>query len=193
MNFESINKPNQDVDSYYNDLVNNIVNISLYELWRIYCVVYHALEDPHKRLQTKKMLKPGMDISYFTQKENRLIYAIIIAIDKNQVLVCNKHDAKRCWINLYMINIDNIAVNKLTTPILGKVTKLDLKVGDKVGWTCSRTNTELYGLITKLNTKTAKIELANRDIWTVYYESLFTVFDCQHTNTYETTYTLIEN
>ena len=59
----------------------------------------------------------------------------------------------------------------------GRVDRLTLRVGESVGFINHRDNKELYGIVIKLNQKTATIQLSTGAKWRVSYNLLFYVMD----------------
>ena len=68
--------------------------------------------------------------------------------------------------------------NEAIRAALHKVRRDLLRVGDTVGFR-NRSNREVYGVVTKLNPKTASVRLTTAEQWRVHYGFLFHVLDAQ--------------
>lgn len=71
----------------YSEITKVFNDTSIFDLWRIRCVISTMMEESDKICQVKIQLTPDMAISYFDAKENRLIEATVIKINRTQVLV----------------------------------------------------------------------------------------------------------
>lgn len=150
------------------------------------------LEDPSRNQAIKNQLRVGMQISYFDPNENRLLDATIIQIKRTQVLLKNTHDYKLYKIPFYMLNINNVNTSVTTSATKGTLSKLNLKVGDNVGWLSAQSNQELFGTVVKLNPKRAKIKLPSGTTWNVPYNMLFPTLEGSSTPAGHDTGLLIE-
>ena len=75
-----------------------------------------------------------------------MVPAIVITVNKTRVLVLNKEDSKRWDIPFYMLSLENIELNIVTTLRSG-LSKINFKVGDNVGFTSSKLGKEVFGKI----------------------------------------------
>ncbi len=64
----------------YNELIQELKQATLFELWRFRCVIDQLLEIPEKIKAIQRALKPGMNVSYFDDTENRSISAMVINV-----------------------------------------------------------------------------------------------------------------
>ena len=65
----------------FNHLSNELEKASIFDLWRIKCVIDNQMNDPDKLLEAKKRLYPNQEISYFDSEKNHLIDAIVIEVN----------------------------------------------------------------------------------------------------------------
>jgi hypothetical protein len=159
-----------------NDFLSKLEKASLFELWRLRTVIDKHMEDPYRLMQVRAKLRLGQKVSYFAPEENREIEGIITKIGQSRAAIKHKHDQKHWNIPFYMLNIDCIPTDIKTNR--QKVDRLTLKVGDKIGFIDHRNNNkELYGIVIKLNPKTAGIKLNSGELWRVGYGGLFYVLD----------------
>ena len=162
------------VDSMnYSQILDQLNNASLFELYRLNQAIQHRLEDPVKIKNIKNSLKIGQDIEYFDAEENRLIEANIIELNRTRLLVKNWHDGKRWNVPYYHINLDH--VNITIAGSSGNLDRNSLKVGDQVAFKDKKGN-ELFGEVIKLNRKTAGV-LVGTVRWRVGYSLMSLVID----------------
>lgn len=159
------------------ELIKQFEKLSLFELWRIQCVIDQLLEAPEKIASIKRALHPGMEISYFEKVINRTITAVVLNVNKTRALVLNKEDGKRWNIPFYMLNLEKVNTNITTTPTQGKYSKINFKVGDNVGWMSPTFGKETFGKIVKLNPKYARVILSDGRLWNVPYNMLIPTLD----------------
>ena len=165
----------------FNKFVQAFESASLFELYRLRSTISKMLEDPKKISTIRRQLRPGMQISYFEDNENRLVEATVINVRRTMVLV-QRHDNNSRW-NIYLecINLENISVDlAIKSNKTGELNRTNLKIGDRVGWISSKENQEMFGTIVKLNLKRAQIELSDKQVWNVPYSMLFPVIDAEN-------------
>ena len=157
----------------YELIVSELQKASAFDLYRLQSAIGHLLDDPAHLNSIKHQLRPGMEITYFEPQENRLIPAQVLEIRRTRVAIRELETRKRWTVPLYMINIED--TNTDIPPKSNQVDRLSLKIGDQVGFT-ARDGDELFGIVTKLNPKRAKIQ-TGQGVWAVPYSMLFTVID----------------
>ena len=150
----------------YASLLDALGKASLFDLWRLNAAIGRALEDPNKNEAIRANLRVGQSIRYFEAKENREIPGTVMEIKRSRALIQNDHDKKLWNIPFYMINLQEAHVDFPASRT--KVRPDSLRVGDAVGYR-SRTQCEVYGVVIKLNRKTATVRLATGQQWGVPY------------------------
>jgi hypothetical protein len=160
----------------YASLLDALGKASLFDLWRLSAALRRALEDPNKNQAIRANLRVGESIRYFEAKQNREIPGSVVAIKRSRALIQNDHDKKLWDIPFYMINLQGAHVDFHASR--AKVSPDSLRVGDAVGYR-SRTQREVYGVVIKLNRKTATVRLATGQQWGVPYRLLFYILDAQ--------------
>lgn len=160
----------------YASLLDALGKASLFDLWRLHAAISRALEDPRKNEAIRASLHIGQAVRYFDARENREIPGRVVEIKRSRALIQSEHDQKLWNIPFYMINLRNADVDVRPGP--QKVRRDSLRVGDSVGYR-SRAHREVYGVVTKLNRKTATVRLTTGDEWGVPYHLLFYVLDAQ--------------
>ena len=153
-------------------------NASLFDLWRLNATVGRALEDPRKNEDLRAKLRIDQAVRYFDARQNREIGGRIVEIKRHRALIRNDHDQKLWNIPFYMINLQGVAMDVPFSPDHQKVRRESLRVGDSVGYK-SRTHRVVYGVVEKLNPKTATVRLTDGQQWNVSYSLLFNVLDAQ--------------
>jgi hypothetical protein len=157
----------------YSEILQELNNASMFELYRLQQAIRRSLEDPARIRKVKDSLRVGQDIGYFDAEENRLIEASILELKRTRALVKNRHDGKLWNIPFYLINIDQADVT-ISSPT-GKLDRNSLRVGDKVAFR-DRNGNELFGEVIKLNQKTAGV-LVGTIPWKVGYRLLSSIIE----------------
>ena len=162
----------------YNLILAELQKASAFELYRVQAAIRKLLDDPKRLTAIKRQLRPGMEITYLNEQENRLIPARLLEVRKTRAAIQDLESGKRWTIPLYMINLQQADIH--IAPQQGNVDRLSLRIGDTVGFE-GRDGQELFGEVIKLNPKRAKIKTA-QGIWNVPYSMLFTVIDGEQTH-----------
>jgi hypothetical protein len=154
--------------------IDTLNQASSYELFRIQIAMRRILEDPARINSIKQQLRIGQTVTYFDIAANKEISATLLEINRSRVFVQNHHDGKKWTLTFCMLNISGtkVDINKSSR----RVDRLTLKVGDHIGY-ISRDGIEVYGVVTKLNQKTASVTIASGAKWRVSYSLLFHVMD----------------
>ncbi len=156
------------------EILNEMNNASLFELYRLNQAIRRQLEDPKRINILKKQLKAGQLISYFDTDENRLVDAVIMELKRTRVLVRNTKDGALWNIPFYYINADNLDAD-ISATHSRRVDRNVLKVGDKVCFK-DKKGVELFGKVIKLNQKTAGVSVGNIK-WRVAYGLLSPIIE----------------
>ena len=180
---------NREIFMDYSMILKELNKASLFDLYRMQVAIDQQLDNPARIKQVKRLIKPGMEISYFDSTQNRLIDATVISLRQSRLLVENKHDGKRWTINFYMVNLDRVETDISTHQVIDRT---QLKVGDSVGF-YNRENKETYGKVIKLNQKTATVFVSGASKWRVSYQLLFKLIDIEKSNTLLQSNTLLKN
>lgn len=160
-----------------NNILEQIKSWSLFDLDRLSHSIRELLNDTDKHDALRHHLTAGMHITYFNYNLNKCIEATILDIKKTRASIINIDDKKRWNIPLCWINLEGVDTRPPPKKRGSNLDRSAFSIGDTVGWSSNRYGHDLYGIITKLNPKTAKIRLGNGERWTVYYGHLFLVMD----------------
>ena len=175
----------------YASLIEALSKAPLFDLWRLKTAIARTLEDPSKNEAIRASLRVGQSVHYFDAVANREIPGCVIEIKRSRALIQNDHDKKLWNIPFYMINLQGQDVD-IPARAHQKVRRELLRVGDAVGFR-NRTNREVYGVVTKINHKTASVRLTTGEQWRVHYGFLFHVVDAQADPTQQAPRHQIEN
>jgi hypothetical protein len=161
----------------YTFIIEELRTASLFDLFCLHAALNQQLEDPQRIEQVRTRLRPGMQISYFDEVQNRLVEATVRELHRTRLVVENRHDQKLWSILFCAVNIDSVETNiRSTTAAQYVLDRSRLKVGDGVGFR-DRQNQDKYGRIVALNQKTATISTSDNQKWRVAYQFLFPVID----------------
>ncbi len=158
----------------YTQLLHELQQASLFDLYRLQAGIGKMLDQPERIQAIKRRLRPDMQVTYFDERENRLIPAVVEEIQRTRLAVRNKEDGRRWSIRFCMINLDGVDTDIHASQ--GQVDRNKLKVGDTVGFH-DRQQREQYGQIVRLNQKTVTIHTKVGTKWRVAYSFLFKVMD----------------
>lgn len=160
----------------YTAILQELNKASLFDLHRLQSAIYQELLNPQRIDQIKAQLKIGQLISYFDSESNSLVDAVILKIHRTRCLVRNTKDQKSWNIPFYYLNLDEVNTDIQPPKNADGIPKNSLKVGEKVGYK-DRTNNDQFGIVMRLNPKTATIKLNERTTWLVPYRLLFRVIE----------------
>jgi len=175
----------------YASLLEALSKAPLFDLWRLKTAIARTLEDPRKNEAIRASLRVGQSTHYLDAAGNREISGCIIEIKRSRALIQHYHDKKLWNVPFYMINLQGQDVD-VPAKAHEKVRRDLLRVGDAVGFR-DRTNREVYGVVTKLNRKTAAVRLTTGEQWRVHYDFLFHILDAQAYSTQQAPQHQIEN
>ena len=157
----------------YDLVLSELQQASNFELFRLQAAISTLLDDPGRLNAIKQRLRPGMEISYFHEQENRLVSAKLLEVRKTRAAIQDGTSGKRWSIPLYMINLEQSDTD--LSPRKQGVDRLSLRIDDQVGFK-GKNSEELFGTVIKLNPKRAKIKVGDT-IWSVPYAMLFSIID----------------
>jgi hypothetical protein len=159
----------------YSHLLEELEQASLFDLYRLHVAIGHQLDDPKRILAIRRQLKPGQEITYFDDRENRLVKATVISLKRTRLLVESCHDGQQWNIPFHFVNLEGVDTDIKPSSRQG-LDRNQLKVGDQVGFH-DRQNYERYGEIIRLNQKTATLLVDRTTKWRVAYSLLFPIIE----------------
>lgn len=160
----------------YSELLRNLENASLFDVYRLRIALDVCLEQPDKVLAVKRQLRAGMEISYFSGRYNKMTDAVIVEVQKNCVYATDKGTEKRWSVPFYAVNLEHVDTDIHFSTNKTALDRNQLHVGENIGF-IGKNDQEMYGLITKLNPKTASITARDGSHWRVDYRYLFQIVD----------------
>lgn len=166
----------------YSEIIERLKEASSFDLHRLQVAINQQLESPQRTEEIRRRLKLGQRISYFDERENRLIEAKIIKLKRTRVLVEHISDKERWNIPFYYINLDGVDTDISFSRKTG-LEKSQLSVGDVVGFQ-DKQNNDVYGKIIRLNQKTVSLVTDTNAKWRVGYKFLYLVIDGEKQDPY---------
>ncbi len=160
----------------YSAILQALNQESLFDLHRLQSAIYHELQNPKRIDQIKAQLREGQLISYFDPQTNSLIDAVVEKVHRTRCLVKNTKDQKSWNIPFYYLNLENVATDIQPAKNTVGLSKNTLKVGMKVGFR-DRGQQDQFGIVTRLNPKTATVTAPHGKGWLVPYSLLFQVIE----------------
>ena len=163
----------------FTEIMNNIKNASLFEIFRLGMAIHHELENPDRIKATRLSFKVGDNLSFFDEDSNGLRNAEVLEKNNKYVAMIDRSE-KRIWKVPYcFLNIDNVDTEIHQQPN-EKLTKNNLKVSDSVGF--NNDGVQTSGVIIRLNHKTVTLVTANHHQWRVSYGQLYKIIDAEVDN-----------
>lgn len=170
----------------YSEVLQALENASLFDVYRLKIAINFLLDQLERLFAIKRQLSIGMNISYFCNRENKLIDAVIEEIRRNNACVRNKDDGKPWIIPFYFINLQNTNTDIHIKSAHKKIDRNQLQVGENISFTGRDDQEEMYGTIVQLNQKTVSVLTRNGERWRVGYGLLSKTLDADDYETFDT-------
>ena len=97
----------------YSHLLEELEQASLFDLYRLHVAIGHQLDDPKCIRAIRRQLKPGQEITYFDDRENRLVKATVISLKRTRLLVESCHDLQQWNIPFHSVNLEGVATEQV--------------------------------------------------------------------------------
>lgn len=158
----------------YTEILQQIRGATAFDLYRLRTAIDRLLDDPKRIAEARRHIRPGSEVAYFSQTDNRMIEAHVLEFRQTTVLVENKHDQQQWIIPYYWLNVHgtNVQITERRQEGLGRN---EVAVGEHVGFV-DKNGREQYGEVTRLNRKTVTLKTEGGK-WRVSYELLFKVLE----------------
>lgn len=160
----------------YSAILHALQSATPFDLYRLRMGIDGMLDQPERLLPIRRQLRPGMEISYFSGRENRLVEAVVEEVHRMNVHVRDKAAGKRWSIPLYAVNLGQVNADLHPQHGQTRLERNQLQVGASIGFH-DRDQRECYGTILQLNPKTATILTRSGERWRVAYALLFKVME----------------
>ncbi|MBK1649341.1 hypothetical protein [Rhabdochromatium marinum] len=160
----------------FTEVLDVLNDASLFELYRLDAAIRNQLENPARIAAVKQALTQGQRVRYFDDRENRIVEARLLQINRTRVLVQNIADGRNWTLPFYMLDLDGTDVDIAAQSKRG-LDKNSVRVGDRVAFR-DRQGREQFGEVIKLNTKTAGVMVNNRR-WRVAYSLLSPIIEAE--------------
>ena len=154
-------------------IVSQLDQATAFDLYRLHAAVGRLMDDPRRLDAIKRSLHPGMEVSYFDARKNRLFPARILEIRRTRAVVQPVPTGERWAVPMFAINLQGAHTD--IAPGKTGLDRLLLKIGDAVGFP-DKDGNDRFGQVIKLNPKRAKID-TGQGVWAVPYSMLFPVVD----------------
>ncbi len=160
----------------YTHILQELQSASLFDLFRLRVAIEGQLDNPARIAEVRARLRPGMNVRYFDEVQNRLVPARVVELNRTRLVVDNLADGRRWSIRFCAVNLDGVDVDLRPGPTPQPLDRSLLSVGDRVGYR-DRQNREAYGRILALNPRTATVLTNDGQQWRVAYALLFKVVE----------------
>jgi len=179
---ESPSSPASQVD--YTDVLEQLKDATLFDLYRLSCVLNRMLDDPDRIERVKQTVRVGGEIEYFDPAENRSVKAMVLRCNRTRAVVRNVDDGVIWKITYCSINTGGKS-STIHEHVARGLGRHEVSVGERVGF-LDKDNQERFGTITRLNPKTVTLicdDEGQSGKWLVDYTYLFRVLDANASKT----------
>jgi hypothetical protein len=159
----------------YTELLNQLQQASLFDLYRLSVAIDRELENPQQINAVKRKLRLGMELYYFDRIQNRAINARLVALRQKQAVIFDLEQNKDFLVPYYMLNVERVETSiheKANT-----LTANNLKVGDCVGFNSD--GRDFVGIVQRLNHQTVTVHTNTGQKWRVSYSYLHRIHDAE--------------
>jgi hypothetical protein len=159
----------------YSNLLNQLEQATLFELYRLQVAIANELENPKRLIALKRQLTIGMALSYFEPVENRSRKATLLELKQKNVIVFDHEKQHRLIIPYVMLNVNEVDTDIHRAGHAESLTANTLKVGDHVGF--NNNGEPVVGVIKRLNKKTVTLVTHANEQWRAGYSHLYRVYE----------------
>lgn len=158
----------------FTEIAEELESASLFEIYRLSCLINSMLDNPQKTNALLKNLNIGQEIQYFDEDKNCLIDCILLEKKKKKVRLKEKISGKIWTMPVYFLNLEKIDVSVNTgRKNEHNYDRNSFQVGEEVWFHNKSKGVDMYGNIIKLNPKRALIQIKDMDErWFVYYSNI---------------------
>ncbi|MBF0295584.1 MAG: hypothetical protein HQL96_10390 [Magnetococcales bacterium] len=160
----------------YADILHALQFVTPFDLYRLRIGIDALLDDPARLLPVKRRVHIGLEILFFNARENRVMTGVVEKVQRTTLDVRAKPEGTFWRIPLYAVNMAGVDAGIHAASSAEPSGKDHFKVGDAIGFH-GRDNRERYGVILKINQKTATILTREGTRWRVAFSLLFKVMD----------------
>ncbi|MBF0180512.1 MAG: hypothetical protein HQM03_10870 [Magnetococcales bacterium] len=160
----------------YSEIVRALQAATPFDLYRLRIGIDALLDDPARLLPIKRRVYTGLEIRFFNARENRIMTGVVEKVQRTTLDVRAKPEGTYWRIPLCAVNMAGVETDISPASSAEPLAKNHFKVGDAIGFQ-GRDNRERYGVILKLNQKTATILTREGTRWRVVFSLLFKVMD----------------
>jgi hypothetical protein len=160
----------------YKRLLDEFSKANMFDLFRLSEAILKELDSPDRIDRIKNSIHVGMEVSYFEDRENRLINAKVTEKKIKKVVVYAPEKGHKVTMPYCMLNLGDADVD-IPESKADNLTANNVKVGDWVGF--HHNGEDIIGMIRKINRATVSLTTTSKKRWRVHYEHLFRVHDAE--------------
>jgi exonuclease III len=160
----------------YKRVLDEFSKASMFDLFRLFVAIRKELDSPDRIDRLKNSIHVGMEVSYFEDRENRLINAKVTEKKIKKVVVYVPENDDEIIMPYYMLNLGDADVT-ISASKADNLTANNVIVGDWVGF--HHKGEDIIGVIRKINRATVSLVTTSKKRWRVYYKYLFRVHDAE--------------
>jgi hypothetical protein len=147
---------------------------SPYDLYRLRVALKNQMDDPEKIKAIRQHFSVNSDISYFNSIKNSLCRGMVLRKNLKKVVVMDREDTQVWTVSYYAINLTG-KESDIQGDRHEKLTKNNLRVNDRIGF--DHEGKHYFGIVNKLNHKTASVLTSEHKRFRVGYGLLFKVIE----------------
>ena len=158
----------------FTTVLTSLKEASLYDLYRLRVALKNQMDDPEKIKALRQCFAVGSSISYFNSIKNSLCRGTVLRKNLKKVVVMDLEDTQVWTVPYYAINLTG-KESDIQRDHHEKLTKNNLRVNDRIGF--DHEGKHYFGIVNKLNHKTASVLTSEHKRFRVGYGLLFKVIE----------------
>jgi hypothetical protein len=156
----------------YKRLLDEFSKVNMFDPFRLSDAILNELDSPDRIDRLKNSIHVGMEVSYFEDRENRLINAKVTKKKTKKVVVYDPEKGHKVTMLYCMLNPGDADVN-IPESKADNLTANNVKVGGSVR--LHHNGEDIIGVIRKINHASVSLLTISKKRWRVCYEHLFRV------------------
>ena len=156
----------------YQDILDQLKHLSLFDLTRLQLVLRDELENSSKVAQIRAKLRVGMRIEYFAYQINSVASGVIFELNPKSLIIQEEatHAVWKIPYHVVCINATQVQEKSPSDHLTKLTTSIDMPVSFE------HRGVLYFGKVTHRNPKKATVAVDHK-IWRVPYSMLFRVFE----------------
>lgn len=86
----------------YSEILRTLQKASLFDLYRLRVGLDGLMDQPERILPIKRRLRPGMEIAYFSPRENKQVDAVVEEVRRTCLYVCGTRWMANSGVSAFM-------------------------------------------------------------------------------------------